>query len=617
MSGDAAAARDGSTLDPPAQAAAKLSRHRRWDTRDGLPHNTVTAIARDATGYLWLGTVEGLVRFDGEIFTVYDTSTTPELRNDFINALLVAEDGSLWIGTRRGLNRYLRGSFSLYTQAQGLAGDIIEDLAVDAQGDLWIGTRSGLSRFSGGRFQNFGPEDGLVATSVFSLAVDLQGDLWVGAMEGLSRYSDGGFAQLGVEEGLSDNFVVSLEPGSGPELWAGTVDGGLHRVDTDRFSATRASSRGEPRLVFSLHHTDEGTLWIGSRTGLERATDGALEEIPAVGRDLVMALFEDPREKLWVGTLQTGLHCLDAGSDPHSTEPAVVVLESLHLNQRSHGPDETVIFPKGRADVEFRYTAIDYDHPQSLRFRYLLEGYDDHWVDAGRERHAEYTNLPPGSYRFTVKSTRTLDRGSQDSYEFEVPARFHQTRIFGFLVLAAVASILWGLFVLRVRRLLRTRLMLQRRVEEQTQEILAQRDQLESFHRRLDEAHHQLQQTNRELKSRNREKSDFLAIATHDLRAPLVNLKGFAVELHHSLDQVKTVLEPILSELPGGVSGRSPQGPARRRTRGPELHRGIGAEDGKGDRPDPQDVTAGPSALENPARQPGGLPGPGGDQAPG
>ncbi len=522
--------------------------HRQWKTTDGLPHNTVTALAQDSTGYLWIGTVEGLVRFDGEVFTVFDTSTTPELRTNFVNTLLATRDGGLWIGTRRGLNRYEGGVFSLYTLADGLAGDVIEDLADDGNGTLWIGTRGGLSSFSDGMFHSFEAVDGLAGPTVFSLAFDSRGDLWVGAKEGLFRYSDGSFRQFGQDRGLRDNFVVSLEAGPGQDLWAGTLDGGLHHIDTESFQVVPALPRTPPRLVFSLHHDESGVLWIGTRTGLERSVETSGQQIPEIGDDLVMSLLEDRDRRLWVGTLQNGLHVLEAQGSPRSGEPPIV-MESLVFQQQSFLPDQELTLPKGRADIEFRYTAIDFDDSQHPRFRYFLEGYDDFWVDAGRQRHAVYTNLPPGKYRFRVRSARGRSDVAEAAYSFEVPARFYQTRIFKLLALVAMASSLWGLFLWRIRRLLRTRILLQERIAEQTQETLKQSDQLEDFHQRLDRAHHQLRQTNRELKSRNREKADFLAIATHDLRAPLVNLKGFAAELRYSLDQIQGALTPALRTL--------------------------------------------------------------------
>ncbi|MCB1033044.1 MAG: hypothetical protein KDD47_04330, partial [Acidobacteria bacterium] len=534
---------DGSTAEPLGL------RHRQWRTRDGLPHNTVTALAQDADGFLWLGTVRGLVRFDGQVFRVFDTTTTPELSGNFVNALLATEDGGLWIGTRRGLNRYERGAFRLYTKADGLPGEVIEDLALGPRGELWVGTRDGLARYLEGRFEKFGAEDGLAGTTVFALAVDGQGDLWVGAAEGLSRYSEGRFESLGAERGLADENVVSLEPGSDRTLWAGTLDAGLHRIDTLAFRGARAPTQLGSRLVFSLLLDREGTLWIGTRTGLARLQGEALTAVPEVGSDLIMALHEDRGGRLWVGTLQSGLHCLEAPGRPTTPESPKIVLDYVVVGQKEFLPNQSVEFPRGRADVEFHYSAVDFDTPRNLRLRHLLEGYDDYWLDAGSQLYASYTNLPPGSYRFRITSSRAAGDGHEADYDFRVPARFYQTGFFRLLSILLFAAGLWGLFLLRVRHLLRTRLLLQERISDQTREILEQRDQLEHFNRRLDEAHRQLKKTNLELKRRSREKADFLAIATHDLRAPLVNLKGFAAELRHALQCAREALEPNLEEL--------------------------------------------------------------------
>jgi ligand-binding sensor domain-containing protein len=86
--------------------------HQTWQSGSGLPHNTGMAIVQTADGYVWLGTEEGLARFDGDRFTVFDKRNTPGLRNDFIFSLLVDHKGDLWIGTRGGgLTRYSHGRF--------------------------------------------------------------------------------------------------------------------------------------------------------------------------------------------------------------------------------------------------------------------------------------------------------------------------------------------------------------------------------------------------------------------------------------------------------------------------------------------------------------------------
>ena len=89
--------------------------HEVWLTENGLPQNTVHAIAQTRDGYIWIGTEEGLARFDGVKFTVFDKQNTPELKSNYIRTLLADRQGALWIGTAQGLVRMLNGRFTVFT----------------------------------------------------------------------------------------------------------------------------------------------------------------------------------------------------------------------------------------------------------------------------------------------------------------------------------------------------------------------------------------------------------------------------------------------------------------------------------------------------------------------
>src|SRR5690349_16260528 len=108
-----------------------------WTQQQGLPQDTVRAIAQTTDGFLWVGTDEGLARFDGYEFVVFgkDQSTLP---SNSVNALAAGPDGSLWIGTPDGLTRYRDGAFRTFTQMDGLPGNGVSALLVDHTGSLWI-----------------------------------------------------------------------------------------------------------------------------------------------------------------------------------------------------------------------------------------------------------------------------------------------------------------------------------------------------------------------------------------------------------------------------------------------------------------------------------------------
>ena len=112
-----------------------------WQRQDGLPQISVTAIVQDRRGYLWIGTDDGLARFDGERFLVVDRRNTPQLPSNAVRALLADRDSGLWIATRRGLARHSRDGVAAYTVAEGLVHDDVRCLVQDRDGGLWIGSR--------------------------------------------------------------------------------------------------------------------------------------------------------------------------------------------------------------------------------------------------------------------------------------------------------------------------------------------------------------------------------------------------------------------------------------------------------------------------------------------
>src|SRR5436190_12606118 len=92
--------------DPPAQNPSRLPTHwdtQHWTTEDGLPANGIKGIAQTPDGYLWVGTFNGLARFDGISFTIYTCGNTPRLASDAINSLATDQEGTLWMGTAGGL----------------------------------------------------------------------------------------------------------------------------------------------------------------------------------------------------------------------------------------------------------------------------------------------------------------------------------------------------------------------------------------------------------------------------------------------------------------------------------------------------------------------------------
>src|SRR5262245_51077969 len=128
----------------PKKALTQYS-HSHWTQQHGLPQDTVTALAQTEDGYLWIGTDEGLARFDGYEFVVFNHERG-DLPSNTITALATGKDGSLWIGTPAGLTEYRGGVFHTYNRQNGLADEGIGSILVDHAGAVWVTGGGNLSR---------------------------------------------------------------------------------------------------------------------------------------------------------------------------------------------------------------------------------------------------------------------------------------------------------------------------------------------------------------------------------------------------------------------------------------------------------------------------------------
>jgi len=290
--------------------------HQTWTTAQGLPQNSVLAIAQTADGYLWLGTEEGLVRFDGISFTIFDKHTSG-LNDNLIQTLLVDREQNLWIGTvSQGLSCFKNGKFTAYSLKNGLSNNTVQALYEDQNGVLWIGTDGGgLVRMKNGAFHVYTKADGLADNSVRSIAADKQGTLWIGTHNGLSRFQNGRFVNFSVAQG--SDYVRALHVDRQGALWIAGGDG-LFRMTVEgeisRFPITRPNATP----INVMYEDQAGALWLGMNDGgLCRYASGRLEfydENNGVIGNGIFALFEDREGNFWIGSGGGGLTCLKEGS---------------------------------------------------------------------------------------------------------------------------------------------------------------------------------------------------------------------------------------------------------------------------------------------------------------
>jgi ligand-binding sensor domain-containing protein/two-component sensor histidine kinase len=286
--------------------------HQAWVTESGLPQNTVHAIAQTPDGYIWIGTEEGLARFDGVKFTVFDKQHTPELKSNYIRALLADRQGALWIGTAEGLVRLLGGKFTAFTTNEGLPSNTIQAVYEDRAGNLWVATATGLALFKSGELTTFTTRERLIGGSIQALFEDAAGALWIATPFGVGRVKDGEFTNYTVRDGLGSNSVRAIQQDHEGRLWFGSL-GGLTSLSGGRFKNYTTRDGLPNDRIISLLVDRDGSLLIGTAGGLSRFAEERFTGFSpgaALSSSTILSLLEDLEGNLWIGTESGGINLL-------------------------------------------------------------------------------------------------------------------------------------------------------------------------------------------------------------------------------------------------------------------------------------------------------------------
>ena len=480
---------------------------------EGMPSPVIRAVLEDREGSLWIGTTGGVVRLRDTRFLSY--TREEGLPVDGIRALLEDRAGRMWIGTEGGGLCQLDGrSMRCHTTAEGLPHDTVYALAESGDGSLWAGTDGGgVARFRDGRFVERidAQRSGLPNDRVRALVEAADGALWVSTTGGLALVRNGRATRVHELDDRQLRPLLLLRDGT---LLVGTDGAGLWRVSADGAHATPIAGRAETNRVFSLAaDSGGGGVWVGTSGGglarLDLATntmrslarrDGLHDDVVfqvvdmdgdlwltsnrglyRVSRDRVLAAMNGKRSdlsgvvygtsdgmpsaecnaafpaairahdgRLWVATAR-GVAVIDPrATSRNSVAPPVRIEEALIDGNRA--PAGPLHVPPGTQRLDIRYTALSLRAPERVTFRYMLDGYDRDWVDAGSSRIAHYTRLAPGDYTFRVVATNEDGVRSNGDARLGVAVapRWFETWWARLLALALLVGVVWSAVRLRL-----------------------------------------------------------------------------------------------------------------------------------------------------------------------
>jgi signal transduction histidine kinase/ligand-binding sensor domain-containing protein len=478
----------------------------------GLSNDYVHSVVASQDGNIWLGTLDGLNRWKDGAVTIYrnhqaqavsratSASSVPEvlgdgLPADDVQSLFADSRGRIWVSTRKGLAYLEDGRFA---RVRAAVGGSTLSIAGDSSDNLWISDMNrGLIHLLRGRVVGVVPWTKFGGKKARSLAFDpISGGLWLGFAEGgVSYFKDRQVREsYDTAEGLGEGRVTTLQLDRDGTLWAST-EGGLSQVKNGRV-ATLTDKNGLPcNTVRSTIEDDFHSLWLDMACGLVRIARRELEAWAThVDKDpkrkIQMTVFENsdgfPSHlgdtgftplaaksadgRLWFATFD-GARVIDPRQISLNTIPPPVHIEQVTADRMTYEATSQLHLPALIRDLEVDFTALSFVAPEKVRFRYMLEGRDQDWRDAGGRRQAFYTNLSPGNYRFRVKACNNNgvwnDAGA--SLDFSIAPAYYQTNWFHLACGAAFAALLWWLYRLRLRRVaLQFNMRLEERVGERT-----------------------------------------------------------------------------------------------------------------------------------------------------
>jgi ligand-binding sensor domain-containing protein/signal transduction histidine kinase/DNA-binding response OmpR family regulator len=316
--------------------------------QQGLSHQIVHAIIKDSYGYLWFGTQDGLNKFDGSNFVVYENSPNDSnsLIHNSIHALIEDKYKNLWIGTSQGLNLYNREKDNfinvdfIKNNVNHLNTTYVSALCADDEGKIWIGTfGNGINVYDYKHYvfsyyiHDTTNNNSVISQYITSLALDDENNIWIGTYDGLDLFDrrTKSFRHIALpsrSNGLNNSYITSLYVDHLGDIWVGTQHEGLYKLlkKNDGYGFTHYEHTGNPNslsdnYVWSLCEDKKGNLWIGTDKGglnclnlksdklsCYRSEEGCPNTLSS---NSIWSLFVDDNNILWIGAYNKGINVFD------------------------------------------------------------------------------------------------------------------------------------------------------------------------------------------------------------------------------------------------------------------------------------------------------------------
>jgi len=583
-------------------------------SNEGLGNSRIMSIMEDDPGDIWLGTFGGYVTrvftketqgFKQKYYTYYNEKDG--LLNDRIYSIIKSRNGNIWFGTDGGGVSVFDGKFmKTYTRDQGLCSDTIRKIIEDQYGNIWFASYSaGISRFDGTHFYNYSWKQGLSSNSIISLLEDPDGRLWIAtANAGICMIDNEKVTHYGTKQGFFSDVVYSIIQSKDGSLWFGTGGSGVVRFDGINFTGYSGSDLNTDRHVLSIYEDSRNNILLGTRFGLvvidakaviSSVTGSGAPEFSYYGYEdgftgigcNVGAITETEDGVIWIGANDRLTLFNREGVRKDNSPPAIQLTgiqlfnEDLQWTELYSGDYVNVVLHNGvevgnirftdimkwslipenlslrhnNNYLTFNYIAVSVTGNSKIRYQYMLEGFDDNWNLPTEKSEVSYGNLKQGDYVFKVKAINSDGRWSNEiSYPFVIRSPWYHTFAFYILIGLLLLIAIFAYIKYRISKLEHDKNLLQKKVDEQTAEIILKNTALTKQKNEILEKNSEIESANQELIKINSEKDKFFSILAHDLKGPFSGIMMLTEEMAREMpnlnrDEIAEIVKVMQSSV--------------------------------------------------------------------
>ena len=536
-----------------------------YTEKSGLSNNQVVDFYEDLEGNAWIATSRGgLIKLSESKF--YSISKKHGLIHNTTNVIMNDKDGNYWIGTDKGLSLYRNSSFLDHPLTKKMSNIRVRHIIQDSSDKIWVCTYSklGIVSFADGKIKSYSTENGLSSNRCRFVLEDKDGKIWVGTSNGLNTIVNNRIINYTKKDGLNDNYILSLFRDSRENIWITTNGGGVNLFKNDNFISYSTKDGLASDVVFSVFEDSRSTLWFATNNGLSRYKNNKFLNYSVedgLFGNAVFQILEDRKGKFWMTAdigiftaelvdmehfaerklnkikmkLYDNLDGLPGASTPvswgiHNKNGEIwfptlngvanlntlalisnqfkppVFIEEILVDNRKYSPDNSLILKPDYKRITINFAALSFVVPDKVKFKYILEGFDDDWSDISTERHASYTILPPGNYNFRVIAVNNDGLWNKDGISFKIIQKpyFYQTIWFNLLLILIFFFIVFAVFIFRIRNLRKNKLKLETLVQQRTKEISIQKNEIIQKNSELEIQQKQLAESKLNLEQANK-----------------------------------------------------------------------------------------------------------------